>query len=288
MKTFLIIFFILFILLTILVIGGGPIFAVWYYANISLNKIDRERKRTRMIEIAQMHINALNNFLNDKSLDNIIAKYARSKIEQLIIKLNDQSSIDESLLTTARNYEKKITQYITYHKQKVSSLKYKQQEKSIKEKEAKRLQNEFLEKEAAARAKRDEDARKAEELRREKVKKERDRQKSSRTDYENNANKDNSDYYHSNHNTHEGQGSKQSKNDSNTRINAKNRYCPYQILGKDKNSTNDEIKQAYYRLMKQYHPDQVEHLGQELKDLALEMTKKINLAFNQIKRERSL
>ena len=41
----------------------------------------------------------------------------------------------------------------------------------------------------------------------------------------------------------------------------------------------EEVRQAYKEQMKQYHPDQVDHLGPDLKDLANRMTKDINEAY---------
>lgn len=60
----------------------------------------------------------------------------------------------------------------------------------------------------------------------------------------------------------------------------------YQILGIDRNSTIDEIKMAYKRKVKEYHPDFVQKLGQEIRDLATKKIQEINFAFELIKKER--
>ena len=57
---------------------------------------------------------------------------------------------------------------------------------------------------------------------------------------------------------------------------------PYKVLGIDPKATQEEIKKAYYELMKQYHPDRVNNLGPELKTLASQKTTQINQAYEQL------
>ncbi len=51
------------------------------------------------------------------------------------------------------------------------------------------------------------------------------------------------------------------------------------ILGVSHNSTAKEIKSAYLNKIKEYHPDKVASLGDELKQLAEKKTLEINLAY---------
>jgi len=65
-----------------------------------------------------------------------------------------------------------------------------------------------------------------------------------------------------------------------------NRADPYQVLGVGELDSEEEIKRKYKQMVRQYHPDQVAHLGPELKDLAAKKTTEINMAFAAIRRMR--
>jgi hypothetical protein len=54
---------------------------------------------------------------------------------------------------------------------------------------------------------------------------------------------------------------------------------PYTVLNIDRNATPEEIKQAYRRLAGQYHPDKVQHLGEEFRELAEKRFKEIEAAY---------
>lgn len=62
----------------------------------------------------------------------------------------------------------------------------------------------------------------------------------------------------------------------------------YKILGIDKNATNEEIKKAYRKLAVKYHPDKVAYLGEDFKKDAEEKFRKINAAYEAIKKERGI
>ena len=59
---------------------------------------------------------------------------------------------------------------------------------------------------------------------------------------------------------------------------------PYKVLGVSPNATDDEIKQAYRKLAKQYHPDK--YVNNPLSDLASEKMKEINEAYDRILNDR--
>jgi uncharacterized Zn finger protein (UPF0148 family) len=58
-----------------------------------------------------------------------------------------------------------------------------------------------------------------------------------------------------------------------------NGFDPYQVLGIARDASKEEIKTAYFNLIKQYHPDKVSHLGQEFQKLADEKAQLINRAY---------
>lgn len=59
---------------------------------------------------------------------------------------------------------------------------------------------------------------------------------------------------------------------------------PYEVLGVGKRASAEEIKGAYRRLSRQYHPDRVTHLGEEFRVLAEEKFKEIQRAYQEVKK----
>lgn len=60
----------------------------------------------------------------------------------------------------------------------------------------------------------------------------------------------------------------------------------YKILEITKEATVDEIKTAYRKMAKKYHPDKVTHLGEEHQKGAEEKFKQVQQAYDQIQNER--
>ena len=57
----------------------------------------------------------------------------------------------------------------------------------------------------------------------------------------------------------------------------------YKILEIKPNSSVEEIKSAYKKKIKEYHPDRLSGLGAELQNLANQKTQEINSAYNLLK-----
>ncbi len=57
---------------------------------------------------------------------------------------------------------------------------------------------------------------------------------------------------------------------------------PYDILGVEKDASSEEIKKAYRKLATKYHPDMVNHLGEEFKELAERRFKEIQEAYQEL------
>lgn len=58
--------------------------------------------------------------------------------------------------------------------------------------------------------------------------------------------------------------------------------APHEILGVSRNATAEEIQSAYRTLATQYHPDKVQHLGSELRELAHRKMIEIQGAYEQL------
>lgn len=74
------------------------------------------------------------------------------------------------------------------------------------------------------------------------------------------------------------QGKRSGEADFNTRA----AWDPYQILGIDRSASGTEIKQSYRKLASKYHPDKLEHLGDEFKELAERRFKEIQKAYEEL------
>ena len=57
---------------------------------------------------------------------------------------------------------------------------------------------------------------------------------------------------------------------------------PYDILGVNRHASKSEIKNAYRKLANKYHPDKVDHLGEEFKQLAEKKFKDIQEAYQKL------
>lgn len=62
----------------------------------------------------------------------------------------------------------------------------------------------------------------------------------------------------------------------------------YRILEIDKTADNNEVKLAYRKMAKKYHPDKLQHLGDEHIKGAEEKFKQVSKAYEQIQKERGL
>ena len=60
------------------------------------------------------------------------------------------------------------------------------------------------------------------------------------------------------------------------------RRDPYDVLGVPRGASVDEIRRAYRKLVVKYHPDKVDHLGDEFKVLAETKFKQIQEAYQEL------
>lgn len=62
----------------------------------------------------------------------------------------------------------------------------------------------------------------------------------------------------------------------------------YRTLGVSESATNSQIKKAYYTTAKKYHPDTYSSMSDSQKKNAEEQFKKVNNAYQRIKKERNI
>ena len=62
----------------------------------------------------------------------------------------------------------------------------------------------------------------------------------------------------------------------------------YDIMEVSKDATDEEIKKAYRKMAVKYHPDKVAYLGDDIKKKATEKFKKLNGAYERIKKARGI
>ena len=60
-------------------------------------------------------------------------------------------------------------------------------------------------------------------------------------------------------------------------------WDPYRVLEIERGASQEEIKTAYRQLAGKYHPDKVEHLGNEFKVLAEKRFKEIQQAYQELR-----
>jgi DnaJ like chaperone protein len=76
-------------------------------------------------------------------------------------------------------------------------------------------------------------------------------------------------------------------------LSIKNMFIPetdssYKILEIERSATDEEVKKAYRKMAVKYHPDKVNHLGDDIRKSADEKFSRVNQAYNKIKKERNL
>jgi DnaJ like chaperone protein len=62
----------------------------------------------------------------------------------------------------------------------------------------------------------------------------------------------------------------------------------YKILEIERSASDEEVKKAYRKMAMKYHPDKVSHLGEDYKKAADEKFKRVNEAYDKIKKERNM
>ncbi|MEI8011908.1 MAG: DNA translocase FtsK, partial [Candidatus Omnitrophota bacterium] len=106
------------------------------------------------------------------------------------------------------------------------------------------------------------------------------------------ANKEKSDFdykdgrFQGGTNNKSSSGGQQNKNNQQSSSTGK-KESPYEILGVSATATMEEVKTAYRKKMMESHPDRTAGLGEKFKELAEQETKKINEAYETIKREKN-
>jgi len=93
-------------------------------------------------------------------------------------------------------------------------------------------------------------------------------------------------HYQSSQNTFKYGKKTTDENNSRSNTNARESFMqrdPYKILGIEGGASQEDIKKAYRQLAGKYHPDKLEHLGDEFKELAEKRFKEIQQAYEELK-----
>ena len=95
-------------------------------------------------------------------------------------------------------------------------------------------------------------------------------------------------YHQSGRNTHSDGNHTKAAGENSFRSNTRAQdssilWDPYKILEIERNASQEDIKRAYRLLAGKYHPDKVEHLGDEFKILAEKRFKEIQQAYQELR-----
>ena len=95
-------------------------------------------------------------------------------------------------------------------------------------------------------------------------------------------------YYQGGRHTHrddkyKGTAGENSSRANNYTQNSSSFWDPYKILEIQSDASQEDIKKAYRQLAGKYHPDKVEHLGEEFKALAEKRFKEIQQAYQELR-----
>ena len=95
-------------------------------------------------------------------------------------------------------------------------------------------------------------------------------------------------YHQSGRNTHSDDKFKETAGENGSRSNtytqdASSFWDPYKILEIQSDASQEDIKKAYRQLAAKYHPDKVDHLGEEFKALAEKRFKEIQQAYQELR-----
>jgi DnaJ like chaperone protein len=85
-----------------------------------------------------------------------------------------------------------------------------------------------------------------------------------------------------------GEGARGAHQENQQRAQTEPRFSrrdPYDVLGVPRGASQDEIRRAYRKLVVKYHPDKVDHLGDEFKALAEKKFKQIQEAYQELARK---
>jgi DnaJ like chaperone protein len=85
-----------------------------------------------------------------------------------------------------------------------------------------------------------------------------------------------------------GEGARGAHQENQQRAQTEPRFSrrdPYDVLAVPRGASQDEIRRAYRKLVVKYHPDKVDHLGDEFKALAEKKFKQIQEAYQELVRK---